>query len=343
MDEIKFGSHYMTVGLFAAVTCGLVLMAPVESARTVEMTLLVDMSPEGRKLAHPDRDRPAYYLPVISDSLEFAGSIAGLPSPPPKTEIAREVALALSRQGYLVAHPQLHFNSKREVTYQDGTVVRVPARPRLDRPIIPNQPGDDPLTVDMINSTGGPYSASPSVQASLGRDRSLLAQVFRFVHPVHGPVALGIPSLAIVIGWGTFYPQISDPASGFYSKSPDFTSEIDLAKAVALMTGTDFDRLSTWKQNDVFGLAKWGRYFISIAAYNSDSNRKQSTYGPLWIASMTLPFYTDLKLADAIPLLISAGESRLGRETPVRSGLVDLSKGRVIIGTPEFKDYQTPP
>jgi hypothetical protein len=124
---------------------------------------------------------------------EEGGSVASGEKPPPANAVAKLVAEALARQGYLLAHPGLLLNKANEVVYGDDTVLKVPPYPRPDRKFVIDAPSGFPLTKDMLHARGGAYS----LEAPITQGQNLpspLVQVLRHVDPVHGPVLHGLPS-----------------------------------------------------------------------------------------------------------------------------------------------------
>jgi len=138
-------------------------------ARSTEVNVVVDFTPEGRKVAHPSPGNPAYYFPVLGSFEELGAGTAG-ERPPVKWSVAHVVALELARQGYLEMKPAPYVNQAGQVTYRDGTVVTVPAHPVRGSRIELNAPGGIALT------------RAPA----RGARRSLLAKGGAF-RPSHGP------------------------------------------------------------------------------------------------------------------------------------------------------------
>lgn len=87
----------------ASVAVALATCAPLRAfgPATTQIDVVVDVSPEGRKLPHPDAKHPAYYFPVIYNFEEKGAVIAG-EKPADRTEVAHTIALELARQGYRV-------------------------------------------------------------------------------------------------------------------------------------------------------------------------------------------------------------------------------------------------
>jgi hypothetical protein len=71
--------------------------------RQTLVNVVVDMSPEGRKVAHPTPDHPSYYYPVIGGYLQKGQAIAG-DKPPKQFELLHSTAVELAKQNYWVFH-----------------------------------------------------------------------------------------------------------------------------------------------------------------------------------------------------------------------------------------------
>jgi hypothetical protein len=72
-----------------------------------DVTVVVDMTPEGRKAVHPTADRPAYYLTVMRGYQEL-GVIPAGEKPPTPQEIFSVVMPELAKQGYVGAEANHH-------------------------------------------------------------------------------------------------------------------------------------------------------------------------------------------------------------------------------------------
>ena len=92
----------MRVNVCAAILLGvLVATAGRGAPRKTEVDIVVDMTPEGRKVEPPSQARPARYLPLVLGYREIGAPIAGS-KPPPQNEVLHLAATELARQGYLV-------------------------------------------------------------------------------------------------------------------------------------------------------------------------------------------------------------------------------------------------
>jgi hypothetical protein len=73
--------------------------------KDTQVNIVVDFTDDGRKVAPPSREHPAYYYPVVAGYRE-SGSLVGGEKSPPQIPIARLLAKALAAQGYLVIGAQ---------------------------------------------------------------------------------------------------------------------------------------------------------------------------------------------------------------------------------------------
>jgi len=329
-----------------AVALGVLSVGPVRAMRQTAINIVVDLTPEGRKARRPDPQHPAYYMPVMGGFLDMGASVARGEHPPLKENVAQEVAMALSRQGYLVAHTGLSMNGKREVTYADGTVVMVPPHPQPNRTIVLNEPGDQPLSEAMIQSTDGPYSLHQPAQIASEPRPPPLVQILRAVDPVHGPVLRATPELVVVIQWGDLHPESVELTSTPLPQKIEFNLDTMVGLIVGNGLSQDFtvalSRIDSANIRELIARTRVDRYFVVIKAYDFQSCLPGHNKTLLWRANMSVPSNADAKFADMLPLMLRAGESHFGREfAPTELSTNQLApKGQVTIGTSEVKDYQ---
>jgi len=69
-----------------------------------QVDIVVDMTPEGRKVVHPTPDKPAYYFPIIGGYKEMGALVAG-EKPPVPASVVHLVAVELAKEGYLSCRP----------------------------------------------------------------------------------------------------------------------------------------------------------------------------------------------------------------------------------------------
>ncbi len=87
--------------LFSAAAAALILAPGRAGAESLtQVDVVVDFSPAGQKVAHPDPAHPAFYVPVMGKFQELGSRVAGEAAPDPH-EVARVVAVELAKQGYL--------------------------------------------------------------------------------------------------------------------------------------------------------------------------------------------------------------------------------------------------
>jgi len=305
-------------------------LLPALRAQETEVTVVVDLSPEGQKLLHPSPQQPAYYLPVMLGFKEEDGAYAHSERPLPINQIARQVAETLAQQGYLVAHPSLKFNAKHEVVYADDTVLLVPSFPNPGRPLRFDQPRDYPLTADMLQSQDGTYSFSRP--AARGEESLLpLAQVLRHIDPGHGAVLQGLPSLVLAIHVGNkhqaSYGEIPISATG--------TSMVDL------LAGDAFEDLSQPDKEEILKRIKMDRYFVVINAYDLSSLLQKKTV-LLWSAKISAPSGASATFGKVLPVLLAVGGPHLGQATRTELFPIKMARGQVTIGVPRVIEDSSP-
>jgi len=97
-----------SVGRFAA--CALAAIPSAQAnffgpPKEVDVNVVVDLTEDGRKVAPPSREHPAYYFPVVAGYKEMGSIVAG-EKKPPDAPVAPLLAKALAAQGYLVVGPK---------------------------------------------------------------------------------------------------------------------------------------------------------------------------------------------------------------------------------------------
>ena len=60
------------------------LLPALAAGRSTEVNVVVDFTPDGRKVAHPVPGSPSYYYPVLGGFEELGAGVAG--EKPPKTK-----------------------------------------------------------------------------------------------------------------------------------------------------------------------------------------------------------------------------------------------------------------
>jgi hypothetical protein len=314
-------------------------------ARSTEVNVIVDFTPEGRKVAHPNPGNPAYYYPVMGSFEELGAGEAGEKAPK-QWDVAHVAALELAKQGYLKMNPTPYVNAAGQVTYRDGTVVMVPANPIPGRPLALNAPGNIPLTRAMLEAPDGAYSLKAARTASAPRAESPLpaTAVLQATDPIHGPVMSGMPNLILSFQYGYANPEsasfdgtTNDPIKNIY---------FNQRQMYGLVTGNtlknldlDIDREAAMER------AGQDRYFVMVSAYDFEAYRTSRKVVLLWQAKMSAPSDSLAQFTDALNALVWAGGPYFGRETarPATVVLPVTPDGRVDIGTPEVKNYSESP
>jgi hypothetical protein len=307
-------------------------------AKTTEVNVVVDFTPEGRKVAHPDPGDPAYYYPVMG-KFEELGAGEGGEKAPQQRDVAHIVAVELAKQGYVRMSPTPYLNSSGQVTYRDGTVVMVPAHP------VPGQPpGTDPadavpLTRAMLEDPEGAYSLK--ARAPGGRPaRTPVMEVLESADPVHGPVMKGTPSLILSFQYGYANPEIAS----FDSTHNDPITNVNFnqMQMLGLVAGNSIKDLGLdFDRDAVMQRAGQDRYFVMVSAYDFGAYKAAHKVVLLWQAKMSASSDTLGQFSDALNALAWAGGPYFGRETkrPATIILPVTPDGRVEIGTPTVKDY----
>jgi hypothetical protein len=74
------------------------------SVRQIEVNVVVDMTPEGRKREPPSPDHPTYYLPIVGGYRQEGTSFAG-EKRPTQNALLHLAAVELANQSYFVCQP----------------------------------------------------------------------------------------------------------------------------------------------------------------------------------------------------------------------------------------------
>ena len=318
----------------------LVIASLLHAEREVEVDVVVDMTAEGRKIIHPDSAHPAYYLPVVGGFQEMGATVRG-EKPPSPHEIVHLVAVALARQGYLVAKPAPSVNAQGEITYADGTVVTVPPFPNPAHRLTLNEPGNVPLTLTMLKDPDGPYSLRTASLTPAGQSPAPATEVMRANNARHGPILRGMPDIVLTIHWGYLNPQIDDSSEPTGTVDNPFYNQNEM---LALVGGNSLVMLGYADREQVMQAAKDNRYFVILSAYDFPAHQQAHKKVLLWQAKMSVPSYGS-EFNDVMATLITAGEPLLGRETsrPKMLLLPVTPDGKVTIGTPVLTDFRDAP
>jgi hypothetical protein len=311
-------------------------------ARSTEVNVIVDFTPEGRKVSHPTSGSPAYYYPVLGSFEELGAGEAG-EKPPARWSVGHVLAEELAKQGYLEMSPSPYVNPAGQVTYRDGTVVTVPAHPARGSRLELNGPGDVALTRAALEAPDGPYSLKRGPSATArepAADPSRAAEILYRTDPVHGPVMHGMPTLVLCVQYGYVNPQNVN----FVAGSNDPASEINFnqRQMMGLVAGNTLGKLDAdFDRQAVMQRTKQDRYFVMVSAYDFEAYRASHRVVLLWQAKMSAPSDVLPEFSAALDALTRAGGPLFGRETirPATLILPVTPDGHVEIGTPEVKDY----
>jgi hypothetical protein len=307
-------------------------------AKTTEVNVVVDFTPEGRKVAHPDPANPAYYYPVMGGFEELGAGEAGEKAPR-QWDVAHVVAVELAKQGYVRMSPTPYMDASGQVTYRDGTLVRVPAHPATGQQLEAAPADGVPLTRAMLGDPESPYYLKARPTA-----KSPVMDILESTDPVHGPVLKGTPSLIVSFQYGYANPQ----AASFDGTTSDPITNVTFnqMQMLGLVAGNsvrdlglDFDR------DAVMQRAGQDRYFVMVSAYDFQAYKSGHKVVLLWKAKMSASSDALGQFSDALNALAWAGGPYFGRETkrPATIVLPVTPDGRVEIGTPTVKEYSDTP
>ncbi len=309
------------------------------AAKLAEVDVVVDFTPEGRKVEHPTPSNPAYYYPVLGGFQELGSVVAG-EKPPKQWEVAHMVAVALAKQGYLEMKPTPYLNSEGQVTYKDGTVVTVPAKPVRGAPLALNAPGGIPLTAAMLDSPEGPYSLKGARSAPDGGAGapSPAMEVLQAADPVHGPVMKGTPDLVLAIQWGCANPEnVNTNMSMSPLNDLLYSDPVNASKMLGLVAGHTLDNNDvSFRAEPLIERAMVDRYFAMVSAYDYNAYKKTGKSVLLWQAKMSTPSDGVVEFANVLAALVTAGGPHFGRESnwPEAVLFPVTPEGKVIIGEP---------
>jgi hypothetical protein len=316
------------------------LCPSLASAKTTEVNVVVDFTPEGRKVAHPDAADPAYYYPVLGKFEELGAGEAGEKAPK-QWDVAHIVAVELAKQGYVRMSPTPYVNSSGQITYRDGTVVMVTAHPVPGQPPGINSADAVPLTRAMLEDPEGPYSLKARAPSAPGAHpkKSPAMEVLESADPAHGPVMKGTPSLILSFQYGYANPQVASFDSG--KIDPITNVNFNQMQMLGLVAGNSVKDLGTDLDRDaVMQRAGQDRYFVMVSAYDFAAYKSEHKVVLLWQAKMSANSDTLGQFADALNALAWAGGPYFGRETKRPATVIlPVSDGRVEIGTPTVTDY----
>ncbi len=304
---------------------------PRASAKSTEVNVVVDFTPEGRKVAHPDPGNPAYYYPVMGNFEELGAGEAGEKAPK-QWDVAHVVAVELAKQGYVRMSPTPYVNTSGQVTYRDGTVVMVSAHPVPGQYSPLDAANGIPLTRAMLEDGTGPYSLRARAPPTPGSrpSKSPAMQVLESADPVHGPVMKGTPSLIVSFQYGYANPEVAS----FDGSTTDPITNINFnqMQMLGLVAGNSIKDLGAdFDRDAVMQRAGQDRYFVMVSAYDFDAYKSGHKVVLLWQAKMSASSDNLGQFTDALNALAWAGGPYFGRETkrPATIRLPVTPDGRV--------------
>lgn len=106
MESVRSFASFLVLAVLAAT--GARSQPPPDSTvpsefRAVDVALVGDMYPAGRKGPQPAPGKPVYYFPVVLGYTAL-GDVQKAPPPPPNPPIIQHLAHALAEDGYLTTH-----------------------------------------------------------------------------------------------------------------------------------------------------------------------------------------------------------------------------------------------
>jgi hypothetical protein len=303
----------------------------------VRVDVVVDMTEAGHKIAHPTPDKPAYYLPLSVGYKEF-GYAHHFQRPPPNAwDIEHALAKALYGQGYQLmtkaGHPSLVLVFWWGYLAPDDVDSATATSPMM-------RPGS---TTFGGFGDGGDHAAGGgfywgSGQRAVGNVAGLSDnfQGGSSGYPLgyQPPGGESLTGDGAVTGFSVF-PQFS---IGMQS-----TNEQQMVSMVAGNTINDHQKFPDPRLEAVTSMLTQPRYYVLVSAFDF---RSWLHHQPvlLWRAHVSTELWGHY-FDQVVGTLINTAAPYFGRETrmPHFIGAPTLPLGRVIVGTPEVKDYPVAP
>lgn len=176
---------------------------------------------------------------------------------------------------------QFYTDAQGEVTYSDGTVVWVPAKPNSKAPTVaPGTAGASPLTLAMMNNPNSAYWAHPANPSGAINKSSAAATVLKSTSPTHGAIltgAIGLPISALQITPNFTLPgsilaaQSGDSTAGYPEFSANFTNlyTFDAGWMKGIQVGGTVS--ASWRNR---------RYYYYPDGYNGGAGRRELLMAP---------------------------------------------------------------
>lgn len=291
----------------------------------VRVDVVVDMTEAGHKIPHPTPNQPAYYLP-ISVGYKEVGYARHFQRPPPNEwEVQHALAVALYKEGYRLmtkaGHPSLvlvfwwGYMTPADVDVNDNTyLTSMPSA---------FQSGASGDTFGAQEGSGlwgpGATKFGPKGGSFLGGD---------------GAGDGGIPG-----------QYNGADASSNYNVFPTFAFggiNANAEKMMALVAGNtinDHQKFPDPRLDEVVQMVDAPRYYVLISAYDFHSWLHHKPI-LLWRAHVSTELWGHY-FDEVVGTLINTAGPLLGRETTVPHFISapTLPLGRVVLGTPEVRDF----
>ena len=166
------------------------------------------------------------------------------------------------------------------------------------------------------------------------------------------------PDVILVFNWGCLNPdRVTQPAppneiNPYQDKDPEANGDADDMAVVVndrqmldLVGGATLQNLNSDSDREaVADRAQENRYFIVISAFEFPTSTHDQKKVPLWQAKLSVPS-AGVTYDDIAEVMIKTGSPFFGRETPTpkRVTIPVIPEGRVLLGSPQTKDYQNGP
>ena len=294
----------------------------------IRVDVVVDMTEAGHKIAHPTPAQPAYYLPLSVGYKEFGFQHHFQRPPPNAWDVEHALAKALYNEGYQLMSKQGHpslvlvfwwgYMAPENIDVDDNTYIAS----------LPN-----------AFQSGGSHDTFGSQEGSA----------------LWGPGATKYgPSGGYFMG-GSGAPNggIAGQDNGMnattaFNVFPTFSfgginaNEEKMLSLVAGNTIDDHQKYPDPRLDDVVQMTTAARYYVLVSAFDFQSWLHHKPV-LLWRAHVSTELWGHY-FDQVVGTLINTAAPMFGRETKVPHFISApvLPLGRVIVGTPEVKDYQSP-
>ena len=276
------------------------------AADEVRLDLVGDVTDAGKRFVHPAPDKPVYYLPNTVGYKEMGGYLAWQKPPPLTPKVEHMIAKALYEQGYRLMTKQNPPSIL--LVFWWGYIAPEMIDASAGMPGIP---------------MGGSSSTDTGTSAPAGAGGNTLAKASQEagngLQGGSGQVSRGLNGILVnenqmlTLLAGEKYDLL--PQSSMSFKSSPLRDEINHAELEA-------------------------HYYVMITAFDFQAALKRKMV-KLWTARMSTGSW-GTSLDNVLPALIAAGAPIFGLDTmPTFIQRPVDPTGRVIVGTPEVKDFPT--